>query len=177
VSEKVMKKFQIPQLSITGFLLAAIAIVADQVSKYFVLDYFRNGAGQMELAKSVTPFFDLVLVWNRGVSFGMFNQHGAVHENTVMPYVLIALAVVLVAFVTHWLLRAETRAEAIAFGLIIGGAIGNVIDRIRLGAVVDFLDFHLGGWHYPSFNVADSAIVVGAGIILFLWGLRGKTGA
>jgi signal peptidase II len=79
--------------------------------------------------------------------------------------------------VIYWLLHAQTWGEATAFGLIIGGALGNVIDRIRLGAVVDFLDFHWAEQHWPAFNVADSCIVLGACLILYLWGVRGKTEA
>jgi len=164
------------KLTIFGLVLAAIVIAADQASKWWVLQTYGDG-GTGWLAATVAPFFNLVLVWNHGVSFGMFGQHGGAGQDTIMPYLLIALAAVLVAFVTRWLLRAEKPAEAAAFGLIIGGAIGNIIDRIRLGAVLDFLDFHINDWHYPAFNIADSAIVVGAGIILFLWGISAKTKA
>lgn len=156
------------KLTLFGFALALLVVVADQASKYSVLNLFRTDyAAALQI--EITSFFNLVLVWNRGVSFGMFNNAAA------MPWLLVLLAVILVGMVTRWLLKAKTRAEAAAFGLIIGGAIGNVIDRIRLGAVVDFLDFHIGDWHYPAFNVADSAIVVGAGVILYLWGVKGKT--
>lgn len=157
------------KLTLIGFALAIEVIIADQVSKFLVLDFFRNGAAKMMLNYPVTDFFDLVLVWNRGVSFGMFNNGNAT------PWVLMLLAAVLVALVSRWLLKAQTKLEAAAFGLIIGGAVGNVIDRIRFGAVVDFLDFHVGDWHYPAFNVADSAIVIGAGIILYLWLRQAKT--
>lgn len=164
-------KFKRP---ILGAVLAGTIIIVDQISKLLVLDLF-HGPAEAKLSVPVVPFFDLVLVWNRGVSFGMFN------DASVMPFVLIAVAAVLVGFVGRWLLRAETLLEAAAFGLIIGGAIGNVIDRVRLGAVVDFLDFHLNFYgtdaHFPAFNVADSAICVGAGLILYLWGVRGKTNA
>ncbi|HCM83714.1 MAG TPA: signal peptidase II [Alphaproteobacteria bacterium] len=162
---------KISSLAQRGLILALIILIADQVSKYFVLQYlFERQAAVTGI--EVTSFFNLVLVWNRGVSFGLFN-----HDAVLMPFLLMALAAVLVTMVLRWLLRAETQFEAIAFGLIIGGAIGNVIDRIRFGAVVDFLDFHAFGQHWPAFNVADSAIVVGAGIILYLWGLKGKKDA
>jgi signal peptidase II len=159
---------KISRLSQLGFLLAIVIIAADQLSKHFVLQYlFEQQAAVRGI--EITSFFNLVLVWNRGISFGIFNQPA---EYT--PYVLIAVATVLVALVTRWLLRAERRADAIGFGLIIGGAIGNVIDRFRYGAVADFLDFHAFGYHYPAFNVADSAIVIGAGIILYLWAVGAK---
>jgi signal peptidase II len=109
----------------------------------------------------VTPFFDLVLVWNRGVSFGMLTGGGG-----VPPWALVALAGAIGLFLLAWLWR-ETRAPArLALWLVIAGAVGNVVDRLRFGAVVDFLDFHVNGYHWPAFNVADSAIVVGAGLLL-----------
>jgi signal peptidase II len=110
---------------------------------------------------AVTPYFNLVLVWNRGVSFGMLNtlgEHG--------PWLLTGLAAGIGAFLIVWLYR-ETRAlTRLALWLVLAGAVGNSIDRVRFGAVVDFLDFHVGGYHWPAFNVADSAIVVGALLIL-----------
>ena len=102
----------------------------------------------------VTPFFDLVLVWNQGVSFGLLNGAGG-----SSPWWLIGLAGAIAALLIAWLWR-ETRAlPQAALWLVLGGALGNVTDRLRFGAVVDFLDFHLGGLHWPAFNVADSAIV------------------
>lgn len=160
-----------PKLAQKGLITAAIVLVLDQISKYFVLQYLIDKQAAVS-GIEVLPFFNLVLVWNRGVSFGLFNQ-----DDSLMPYLLMALAAVLVLLVLRWLWRAETRVEALAFGLIIGGAIGNVVDRIRYGAVVDFLDFHAFGHHYPAFNVADSSIVVGACLILYLWGVSGKKDA
>ncbi len=159
---------KISPLARQGLLIALVVLIIDQISKYFLLEYLTSQQAMVS-GIEVLPFFNLVLVWNRGVSFGLFNQ-----TDPLMPYLLMALAAVLVAMVLRWLLRAETRCESVAFGLIIGGAIGNVIDRICYGAVVDFLDFHVAGQHWPAFNVADSAIVVGACIILYLWGVSGK---
>ena len=165
-------KLKFPTLPFFGLVLGGLIIWADQFTKQWVLTLFHNGDTEQRMPRphTVTDFFDFVLVWNHGVSFGILNQ-----TNTVMPMVLIGLAVILVGFVSWWLIRAKTWGEAVAFGLIIGGAIGNIIDRVRLGAVVDFLDFHMGETHWPAFNVADSAVVVGAGLILYLWGLSGKT--
>ncbi len=141
---------------IPGLALAAAVLVLDQATKWLVLralDPFE--------AVAVAPFFNLVLVWNRGVTFGMFREAGA-HG----PWLLTLLAVGIGAFLVHWL-RRETRPVArTALWLVLAGAVGNVIDRLRFGAVVDFLDFHALGYHWPAFNVADSAIVVGAGLIL-----------
>jgi len=141
----------------TGLLIALVVLVADQASKIAVLDFF---AGSPQ-AVPVTSFFNLVLVWNRGVSFGMLDSAGA-----GVPWLLSGLALAVVVGLLYWLARAEHRLTAIGLGLVIGGALGNVIDRIRFGAVVDFLDFHAFGWHWPAFNVADASIVVGAGLLL-----------
>ncbi len=140
-----------------GLLIAVLVIIADQITKWIALagvDFEKNPI-------QVTSFFDLVLVWNRGVSFGMFNNAGAYG-----PWILSGLAIAVVIGLLWWLRQAETRLAILALGLVIGGAIGNVIDRFRFGAVVDFLYFHVGNFHWPAFNVADSAICVGAGLLL-----------
>ena len=141
-------------------LAAAIAVVVlDQLSKAAVRGYFAGHvAGEHE---QVTPFFNIVLIYNRGMSFGLFNGAGGLNA---LLFSLVAAAIVTVLI--YWLSRVESPLLAVAIGLIIGGAIGNVIDRIRLGAVVDFLDFHIGSWHWPAFNVADSAICVGVAVML-----------
>lgn len=141
---------------LTGPVLALLVLVLDQLSKAAVLR-----ALDPYQALSVTPFFDLVLVWNRGVSFGMFagaGDHG--------PWLLMALAAAIATFLVIWLSRETRPVTRVALWLVLAGAVGNTIDRVRFGAVVDFLDFHLYGHHWPAFNVADSAIVVGAGLIL-----------
>jgi signal peptidase II len=109
----------------------------------------------------VLPFFDLVLWWNRGVSFGML-----VHDFDFMPYLLTALALVIAFALCFWLWRARRHMDALALGLVIGGAIGNAIDRLRFGAVVDFIYFYAGTWYWPAFNIADSAICVGVVLML-----------
>ena len=141
-----------------GFGLAALTIVLDQLSKHWILTSVMQPPKVIEL----TSFFNLVLAWNRGVSFGMFNQQSAYG-----PYILTGVAAVIVVALAIWLFTAESRFTALALGLVIGGAIGNVIDRLRFGAVVDFLDFHAMGYHWPAFNVADSAICVGAVMLVF----------
>lgn len=105
----------------------------------------------------VTGFFNLVLVWNRGVSFGMF-QAGSEEGR----WLLVGVALVVSAVLVIWLWRERRSLPRLAIWLILAGALGNVVDRVRYGAVVDFLDFHAFGYHWPAFNVADSAIVVGA---------------
>jgi signal peptidase II len=111
--------------------------------------------------QKITSFFNIVLIHNRGMSFGLFNYGGGLNA---LLFSLVAAAIVTVLI--YWLSRVDSSLLAVAIGLIIGGAIGNVIDRIRLGAVVDFLDFHVGSWHWPAFNVADSAICIGVAVML-----------
>jgi signal peptidase II len=99
-------------------------------------------------------------VWNRGVSFGMLGG------DQVPPWILSAVAIAVCIGLFVWLRRVEQKFTGWGIGLVMGGAIGNVIDRARWGAVFDFADFHVGQWHWPAFNVADSAIVVGVGLML-----------
>ena len=140
-----------------GAAVAVIAVALDQLSKTWILESVMNPPRIIE----ITPFFNIVLAWNRGVSFGMFNDHG---ESG--PLILTALAVAIVIALSVWLWRATTMFSVVALGLVIGGAVGNVVDRMIHGAVVDFLDFHVLGYHWPAFNVADSAICVGAAILI-----------
>jgi signal peptidase II len=143
-------------LAFSGPVLALVVLLLDQATKWAALISLDPYQPLV-----VTPFFNLVLVWNRGVSFGMLAALG-----DYGPWLLTALAAGVGAFLIVWLYR-ETRAVTrIALWLVLAGAIGNTIDRLRFGAVVDFLDFHAYGHHWPAFNVADSAIVLGAGLIL-----------
>jgi len=141
-----------------GLSLAPAVILLDQISKWAILKNFDMVAPR---AIPIFPGFNLVLVFNRGVSFGQMDWLG--------PWALSALAIAISAALVFWLRKAETRLLAMALGIIIGGAMGNVIDRLRFHAVVDFLDVYIPGtdWpHWPAFNVADSAIVVGVGLII-----------
>lgn len=112
--------------------------------------------------REVTDFFNLVMVWNKGVSFGMFASN-----HTWMPIALMVMALALSSLFIYWLYRAPTLFAALPLTLVISGAISNVWDRARFGAVADFLDVHFAGYHWPAFNIADSCIVVGvAGLAL-----------
>jgi signal peptidase II len=137
-----------------GLAVAAAVIVLDQLTKWAILTW-------LDRAIALTPFFNLVVVWNRGVSFGMFDSNGA-----LAPWLLSGLALAVVLALLLWLRRIEHPLPGAGLGLIIGGALGNVIDRVRFGAVVDFLDVHALGWHWPAFNAADSAICIGAALLL-----------
>jgi len=139
-----------------GLPVAITVVALDQLSKTAIRGYFAVGEHE-----NVTSFFNIVLIYNRGMSFGLFNGAGGLNA---LVFSLVAAAIVTVLI--YWLSRVESPLLAVAIGLIIGGAIGNVIDRIRLGAVVDFLDFHAGSWHWPAFNVADSAICIGVAVML-----------
>lgn len=141
-----------------GLIVAAVVVVLDQVSKYWILEHVMQPVPHVI---EVTSFFNLVLVWNYGVSFGTF---ASAHE--WMPYVLSLLAAAIVLSLVLWMRQADRRLVALSLGMIVGGAIGNVVDRLRFGAVADFLDFHLGSWHFWAFNVADSGISVGVALLL-----------
>src|SRR5690606_2586208 len=144
---------------IGGLVIAVVILAADQASKMVFLEIIaRHSPPVIKL----TPFFNLVQVWNTGVSFGLFQEDSAIRSWT-----LVAIAAAVLVWLVLWLRRARTRLVALALGAIIGGAIGNIIDRIRFGAVFDFIDLHAFGWHWPAFNVADSAIVVGVALLLF----------
>jgi len=145
-----------------GLAVAALAALLDQASKLWVLRYFGE-AGCANHLVPVTSFFDFVLTCNRGISFGFFNQPGQPGLGFLI-FAVFATAVVVALAV--WLYRVRSAFLAVAIGLIIGGAIGNVIDRLRLGGVVDFLYFHVGAWYWPAFNFADSAICLGVAAML-----------
>ncbi len=148
-----------------GLLLAALLAILDQASKWIVLLVVMQPPRQIE----VVPFFNLVLVYNTGISFGMFtNDEGS------SRWILVALALGIIVLLLVWLLSAETPAVSVGLSLVIGGAVSNVGDRLIHPGVVDFLDFHLGGLHWPAFNLADTAIVVGVALLLYdgLFGAR-----
>jgi signal peptidase II len=144
------------------FALAAAIIAGDQLTKWLVLTYFENRFPREEL----TGFFNLVLVFNKGAAFSLFAQAAGWQTPLLAAFALGAAAIVSILIVRN------PGRGLLCFGLalILGGALGNLIDRLRFGHVVDFLDFHALGWHWPAFNVADSAICVGA-VILILEGL------
>jgi signal peptidase II len=144
------------------FIGAAAIVLADQLAKWLILARFAPGE-RVEL----TGFFNLVLVFNKGAAFSFL----AAEAGWQTP-VLAAFAVGAALVVSVLLVRSpERRMLCAGLALILGGALGNLVDRLRFGHVVDFLDFHAAGWHWPAFNVADSAITIGAALLI-LDGLR-----
>ena len=144
-----------------GLGCAAAVFALDQSTKALAL-----GSTALALGVEVLPVLNLVLVRNEGVSFGMLGG--------VMPWwALIVVSLAIVAVLATWLWRAQSRVLSVALGLVIGGALSNVLDRVRHGAVTDFLDFHFATYHWPAFNLADMAIVAGAALLL-LDGLHGQ---
>lgn len=134
-------------------LLLGVILGADQLTKKAALADLLN-APPVE----VTPFFNLVFVWNRGVSFGLLRD---------LPPIVLSIVLMLVALaLTVWFFRTSHKPLRLALCTVVAGAIGNIIDRLRFGAVVDFLDFHAFGFHWPAFNIADAAIVLGIAFVL-----------
>ena len=137
-----------------GIACAVMAFVLDQGTKALALASPALASGV-----EILPVLNLVLVRNEGVSFGMLSG--------VAPWwALTLLGLVIVTMLSVWLWRSPGRLASIALGFVIGGALGNVVDRLRHGAVTDFLDFHYGVWHWPAFNLADVGVVCGAALLL-----------
>jgi signal peptidase II len=147
-----------PSTSLTPWLgIAILVILFDQLSKIAIAKLLHYGDSQI-----VTSFFNLVLAYNKGAAFSFLAT-----ESGWQRYVFTGLGIAAALFIVYLLKRhAGQRLFCWALSLVLGGALGNVIDRIRLGHVIDFLDFHINTWHWPAFNVADSAICVGA--VLFV---------
>lgn len=140
-----------------GLLIALAIFIADQAVKWWMLDILMIAdRGPI----SVTPFFSLVMVWNRGISFGMLNALPHTH------LLFSGLAIVISSLLVLWLKKADHPWLVVGLGLIIGGAVGNMIDRLRFGAVADFFYFHVAEFYWPAFNIADAAICIGAGLII-----------
>ena len=146
-----------------GLITAALALVADQGSKLFML--YGAGFATMKSGENVPvlPFFNLVMVWNPGISYGLFPASGRLGT-----WILIGLSVVAIGLLSWLLWRASSRVLAIGYGLIIGGALGNnLVDQVIYGKVADFFHFYGFGYDWYIFNVADVAITIGAVLIIY----------
>lgn len=152
---------------IYAFLIVILVIIVDQVSKAWILDVMAPPS-----SIPVLPFLDIVLTWNKGIGFGLFQAHSLWGKVT-----LIALALGISTVLGVWLWRTTDKLLLISLSIIIGGAIGNIIDRLRFGAVVDFIYVHVYilGYHFPAFNIADSAITVGVCLLLIESYVRKKS--
>ena len=138
--------------------VAVIVILFDQLTKIAVAKVFAYGSSH-----AIAPFFNLVLVYNRGAAFSFLAMAGGWQR-----WAFTALGVAAAVLICYLLKRhGNQKLFCAALALIMGGAIGNVIDRLLYGHVIDFLDFHIGAWHWPAFNLADSAITIGAALLVF----------
>ena len=145
-----------------GLGMALLLLVADQASKWWILEGLDLPALRNLALFEAGPFgIDLTMVWNRGVTFGLLTSFG---DSSYLLLAAVALAVVIALVV--WLRRAESRLVAISLGAIVGGALANVIDRLRFGAVIDFIHAHIGDWSWYVFNLADAAIVCGVAALV-----------
>ncbi|MBX6373770.1 MAG: signal peptidase II [Acetobacteraceae bacterium] len=145
-----------------GLPVAAAVLAADQASKWWILEVLRLPELRNVPVLALGPVgLDLTMVWNRGVTFGLLAGDSGWHQ-----LVLGLLAALIAAFLLRWMARAEPRPVAVALGAVIGGAVGNLIDRLRFGAVVDFVDAYAGSWHWYVFNLADAAIVLGVAALV-----------
>lgn len=145
------------------FLVVFLIAALDQFVKYLIVSQLQEG----DVLSIIPNFFNLVLAHNRGVAFGIFSD--ILHDG--LRYLVLAVTTCIALTAVYFFARSETCASLpskVALGMILGGAIGNVADRIRLGAVVDYLDFYYGHYHWPAFNVADSAIFIAVCILLVL---------
>jgi signal peptidase II len=142
-----------------GLFVAALVVLLDQAHKAWMLYVYDIGARGVV---AITPFFDLVLVWNQGISYGLLPQEGILGR---LGLILFALGASLALVI--WLASLTSKLAAVSIGLIIGGAIGNAIDRVIYGAVADFFSFHVSGLEWYIFNIADTAIVAGVVGLLY----------
>ncbi len=156
-------------------IIALVTILVDQLSKWWIIErlfkstngadflpwLFSAGIRRLFEPVAIMPMFNLVMVWNKGISFGLFQSYDA-----MMPYILSALGLIVAGGFLYWARHTTSRLMQVAVGLIVGGALGNIWDRLRFGAVADFFDVYVDTHHWPAFNVADSAITLGVILLL-----------
>lgn len=153
------KKDGLSAAAILGFTAAFVTLVLDQATKLYTLFVYSLPVKEpVELG----PFVNLIVVWNRGISYGLFQQNSELGR-----WVLIVVSILAAIGLSLWIRRAGGRVLALSLGLIVGGALGNVIDRLAYGAVFDFIQLHLATWSWYVFNVADAAIVAGVVGLLY----------
>lgn len=180
---KPTKRFRPGQFFLFGFCLIGAILFLDQYTKWLVLETMLRTDGdvptfgqwfmtrqpleffidqrEVYTTRELTGFLNFVMVWNTGISFGMFSE-ASEESGRALSLVLIALSLTVSLVLTVWLALARGRLLAWGLSMIVGGALANVVDRIRFGAVADFVDVHVAGYHWPAFNLADSCIAIGA---------------
>jgi len=142
-----------------GGIFALVIFAIDRFSKWWFIDvYDLPSRGVVE----ILPIFDVVMVWNRGVSFGLLSANDEIGR-----WALVALNMVIVSVLIYWLRTSKNIFLSGAIGIVVGGAIGNIYDRVKFGAVADFFQFHWQEWYFAVFNVADSFIFIGAVLLIF----------
>lgn len=147
-------------LPMAGIVTALLCLISDQAAKYGVVEILDLDGLAAE--KRITPFFDLRFVQNKGVSLGLLQA-----ETDAVRWALVVVTGLIAVGVAVWMVRERSRQDQVALGMILGGALGNIIDRVRYGYVVDFADLHIGEWRpFLVFNIADAAITVGVLILL-----------
>jgi signal peptidase II len=150
-----------------GLLLAAVVALLDQLTKWLIIEKVMRPEGVWETPFytptriEIGPYLEIVMAWNRGVSIGIFSNDGM--WNVVL---LSGMSLLIVTLLVVWMRRAPEPMVRLALGLVVGGALGNVVDRIRFGAVADFIYLHWNEHYWPAFNLADSAITVGACVLV-----------
>ena len=142
-----------------GLIVAAVVLFLDRISKWWLISVY-----QMPEREEVTllPFFKLVMWWNPGISFGLFRSHGE-----LLRWTFVGIFTLICLLLVRWMTKTDRHLTLVGLGLVLGGAIGNISDRVIFGAVADFFYFHIGDWYFPAFNVADMGISVGAAVLLF----------
>jgi len=146
-------------LTIFGLSVALVAFVVDRLSKWWLIDVF--GITERGIVK-ILPFFDVVMVWNRGISYGLFQA-----DTGLGIAILASFAILVTVALSLWLARIHHPLMALSIGLIIGGAVGNIYDRIAFGAVADFFSLHAYGYYWYIFNIADIWIAIGVTLMIY----------
>ncbi|MDX1950206.1 MAG: signal peptidase II [Rickettsiales bacterium] len=142
---------------IRGIIIALFCIFLDQAHKYYMLEIYNMPEKKLVI---ITSFYNNVMVWNKGISFGLFQEFAKSN------YFFLTTSSIIILLLCYFLSKAKTNFEMTGFATIIGGAVGNIIDRLRFGAVADFFDFHYKNYHWPAFNIADSCIFIGACVLI-----------
>ena len=152
------------KLLFISFFIFVIGLSIDQFTKNYAINTIQNLERKTNYIHHHIPVFkgfNIVLVHNKGVSFGMFNNN-----NIITKYILFCIIIIITLYILYLIFKSKTIYENIPYSMIFTGAIGNIIDRIRYGSVVDFLDFYIMDYHWPSFNIADSFVVLGVFLII-----------